>query len=70
VSVFARLGVRLEFVGALVVLTASIFALALHNSLGSGLVGLCVTTTLTLSGNMNWMVRQISELEVRLVSLR
>ncbi len=51
-------------VGALTLLVASGLALVLSDSLGAAMVGLSITSTLALSGNLNWMVSQISELEV------
>jgi hypothetical protein len=57
------LGWRLELVGALTLLVAAGLALLLADVLGPALVGLSVTSSLGLSGNLNWMVRQISELE-------
>mmetsp|Transcript_43066 Transcript_43066/g.69907 ORF Transcript_43066/g.69907 Transcript_43066/m.69907 type:complete len:1092 (+) Transcript_43066:256-3531(+) len=60
------LGVRLEFVGALIVLVAAMSSLALKDIIGPGMVGLSVSTAMTLSGALNWALRQMSEMEVQM----
>jgi hypothetical protein len=58
------LSVRLEMMGAVVVFfTALTVVLLLPRN--AGLAGLALTSSLSLTGIMNWMVRQTTELEVR-----
>lgn len=65
-AVHRWLGVRLEAIGASIVFLASTLAILLSDSLGVGLVGLCISTTLGMAGNLNWTVRQVSEMENQL----
>lgn len=72
------LGTRLELVGSLMVLIASLGSLGwqdiqmafgwstmnFHES--ASWVALSVSTTLMISGNLNWFVRQVSDLEVQM----
>ena len=83
------LGVRLEMIGALLVLLACVGVLSwdflsaagyiTSPTTGAGWAGLAITTTLSISGNLNWyahelyrrgnsrrLVRQVSELEVQM----
>jgi ABC-type multidrug transport system fused ATPase/permease subunit len=71
------LGTRLEAVGALMVLIASLGSLAWQviavlylnqegGAASSSWIALAITSTLSISGNLNWMVRQLSELEVQM----
>ncbi len=63
------LGVRLESIAAGLVLIASVMSLLFVNSIAVGLLALVVTTTLTLSGELNWFVRQTSVLAVQMNSV-
>ena len=60
------MGLRLEALGAVTVLTCTTVSLFLLPSLSAGLVGLLVTTSLSLTGDLHWLVRQRTELEVQL----
>ena len=60
------MGLRLEALGAFTVLTCTTVSLFLLPSLSAGLVGLLVTTSLSLTGDLHWLVRQRTELEVQL----
>ncbi|GFR41153.1 hypothetical protein Agub_g1817 [Astrephomene gubernaculifera] len=62
------LSVRLELMGALVVFTAAI-TVAVIFPRNAGLAGLAITSALNLTGIMNWMVRQTTELEVNMNSV-
>jgi len=68
-SLHRWLGVRLEGIGASIVFLASTLVILLQESLGVGLVGLAISTTLGLAGNLNWSVRTISEIENQLNSV-
>ncbi|PRW61038.1 multidrug resistance-associated 1 isoform X8 [Chlorella sorokiniana] len=62
------LSVRLEMLGITVVfLTALLVGVALPRD--AGLAGLAITSALNLTGLMNWMVRQTTELEVNMNSV-
>jgi ABC-type multidrug transport system fused ATPase/permease subunit len=63
------LGIRLEFLGSLVVLAASMLAVIGRNSLSSGVVGLAVSSSLQITGALNWSVRMMSDLETYIVSV-
>lgn len=61
------LSVRLELMGALVVFATALFVGVLLPR-DAGLAGLALTSALNLTGIMNWMVRQTTELEVNMNS--
>ncbi|XP_068595961.1 ATP-binding cassette sub-family C member 8-like [Brachionichthys hirsutus] len=65
------LEVRMEYVGACVVLLAAVASIThpLYNQLSTGLVGLGLTYALMVSNYMNWMVRNLADLEVQLGSV-
>ena len=65
-SVHRWMGLRLETLGAATVFLSAIVALFLLPSLSPGLVGLVITTSLGLSGQLHWLVRQRTEMEVQL----
>ena len=65
-SVHRWMGLRLEALGAATVFLSAIVALFLLPSLSPGLVGLVITTSLGLSGQLHWLVRQRTEMEVQL----
>ncbi|GIL43241.1 hypothetical protein Vafri_1038 [Volvox africanus] len=62
------LSVRLELMGALVVFSAAT-TVAVIFPRNAGLAGLAITSALNLTGIMNWMVRQTTELEVNMNSV-
>jgi hypothetical protein len=57
------LSVRLELLGISVVFGTAV-AVAVAAPRSAGLAGLALTSALNLTGLMNWMVRQTTELEV------
>ncbi|KOS18981.1 Metal resistance protein YCF1 [Escovopsis weberi] len=66
------LAVRLEFIGAVVILAAAGFAIisvASHSGLGAGLVGLAMSYALQITTSLNWIVRQTVEVETNIVSV-
>ncbi len=63
------LGLRLEFLGCLVVLCAAVSAASMaHSSYGAALSGFMVTYSLAITGSMNWLVRTVSLAESSLTS--
>ncbi|TRY89266.1 hypothetical protein DNTS_031839 [Danionella cerebrum] len=62
------LEVRMEYIGAFVVLIAAVASIstALYHRLNAGLVGLGLTYALMVSNYLNWMVRNLADLEVQL----
>ncbi|XP_051808766.1 ATP-binding cassette sub-family C member 8 isoform X2 [Acanthochromis polyacanthus] len=66
------LEVRMEYVGACVVLVAAVASItnSLYNQLSTGLVGLGLTYALMVSNYMNWMVRNLADMEVQLGSVK
>ncbi|KAI1426002.1 metal resistance protein YCF1 [Xylaria sp. FL1777] len=66
------LAVRLEFLGAVVILGAAGFAIVSvtnHSGLTSGMVGLTMSYALQITTSMNWIVRQTVEVETNIVSV-
>ncbi|XP_031568469.1 multidrug resistance-associated protein 1-like [Actinia tenebrosa] len=63
------LGLRLEFIGALILLFAALFAVLYRDSLPAGLVGLSVAIALQITGVLTWLVRMSSELETNIVAV-
>ncbi|XP_044047833.1 ATP-binding cassette sub-family C member 8 isoform X4 [Siniperca chuatsi] len=66
------LEVRMEYVGACVVLVAAVASItnSLYYQLSTGLVGLGLTYALMVSNYMNWMVRNLADMEVQLGSVK
>ncbi|XP_052077020.1 multidrug resistance-associated protein 1-like [Mytilus californianus] len=63
------LSVRLQFMGALILLFVCIFAVLGKASLSAGIVGLIITYALEITGCLQWVVRVISDLENNTVSI-
>ncbi|KPM46020.1 Metal resistance protein YCF1 [Neonectria ditissima] len=66
------LAVRLEFIGAIVILAAAGFAIisvANGSNLSPGLVGLAMSYALQITTSLNWIVRQTVEVETNIVSV-
>uniref|UniRef100_A0A672NH57 ATP binding cassette subfamily C member 8 n=1 Tax=Sinocyclocheilus grahami TaxID=75366 RepID=A0A672NH57_SINGR len=62
------LEVRMEYIGAFVVLIAAVASIsnALCSQLSAGLVGLGLTYALMVSNYLNWIVRNLADMEVQL----
>lgn len=71
ISVNRWLAIRLEFVGALVILIASSLAMTALVTTGvdAGLVGLVLSYALNATSSLNWFVRSASEVEQNIVSV-
>lgn len=66
------LAVRLEFIGAIVILAAAGFAVmyvASGRDLDAGWVGLAMSYSLQITTSLNWIVRQTVEVETNIVSV-
>ncbi|XP_034445063.1 ATP-binding cassette sub-family C member 8 isoform X2 [Hippoglossus hippoglossus] len=63
------LEVRMEYIGACVVLVAAVASIT-NNQQSTGLVGLGLTYALMVSNYMNWMVRNLADMEVQLGSVK
>ncbi|KAK3357106.1 ABC transporter type 1, transmembrane domain-containing protein [Lasiosphaeria hispida] len=66
------LAVRLELIGAVVILSAagfSIISVTSGSGLSPGAVGLAMSYALQITGSLNWIVRQTVEVETNIVSV-
>jgi len=66
------LALRLEFIGAVVILAAagfSVLSVAGGSGLTGGAVGLAMSYALQITGSLNWIVRQTVEVETNIVSV-
>lgn len=66
------LAIRLEFLGAIIILGAAGFAIISvtnHSGLSEGMVGLAMSYALQITTSLNWIVRQTVEVETNIVSV-
>ncbi|CAF0716991.1 unnamed protein product, partial [Brachionus calyciflorus] len=63
------LALRLEIIGNIITITAALFAILDRTTLSAGLAGLSISISLTISGNLNWFVRTLSEFEANITSV-
>ncbi|KAH7888221.1 P-loop containing nucleoside triphosphate hydrolase protein, partial [Phlebopus sp. FC_14] len=70
-SVNRWLAVRLEFVGAVIILVTAVLSVAAvtNSNVDAGLVGLVLSYALNTTGSLNWFVRSASEVEQNVVSV-
>ncbi|XP_043825903.1 ATP-binding cassette sub-family C member 8 isoform X3 [Dromiciops gliroides] len=66
------LEVRMEYIGACVVLIAAVASItkSLHKELPAGLVGLGLTYALMVSNYLNWMVRNLADMEIQMGAVK
>ncbi|KAF7652930.1 hypothetical protein LDENG_00089660 [Lucifuga dentata] len=65
------LEVRTDYLGAIIVLTAAVASILTCSSLPSGgLVGLGLTYALTVTNYLNWVVRNLADLEVQMAAVK
>ncbi|KAI9812228.1 MAG: hypothetical protein M1826_002937 [Phylliscum demangeonii] len=72
VSANRWLAIRLEFLGAVIILAAAGFAIlnvATGQGLSAGMVGLAMSYALQITQSLNWIVRQSVEVETNIVSV-
>lgn len=66
------LAIRLEFLGAVVILASASFAIisvVSGSNLSAGMVGLAMSYALQITSSLNWIVRQTVEVETNIVSV-
>ncbi|KAG0372632.1 Multidrug resistance-associated protein 1, partial [Mortierella sp. AD032] len=63
------LQIRLESLGAIIVLAAALFVVLKRDSLGSGNVGLALSYALSVTQSITWMVRSTCDLQNQLVAV-
>lgn len=63
------LGIRLEFLGNIVIFAAAMFAVLARGHIDGAMVGLSVTYALQITGTLNWLVRMTSDLETNIVAV-
>ncbi|KAJ8777653.1 hypothetical protein J1605_014306 [Eschrichtius robustus] len=63
---------RREYIGACVVLIAAVTSISnsLHRELSAGLVGLGLTYALMVSNYLNWMVRNLADMELQMGAVK
>lgn len=71
VSVNRWLAIRLEFVGALIVLIVALLSILalITTGVDAGLVGLVLSYALNMTSSLNWVVRSASSVEQNIVSV-
>lgn len=63
------LAVRLESLGALIVLFASLFAVLARDSINPAIVGLSISYALQISQVLSFLVRMTAEVETNIVAI-
>lgn len=63
------LGLRLDWIGSLLVGSTGLVAVLTAGQINPGLIGLALSYSLALTGNLNWLVRSSTETETYLASV-
>lgn len=63
------LTVRLEFLGYFIVFLAALFAIVFRDTLSPGLVGVSITSALTITNTLNNLIKSFSDLETNIVCI-
>lgn len=63
------LGVRLDFIGALILLFAALFAVLARDTIPSEMVGLSITYAMQITGTLSLLVRFTAEMETHIVAI-
>ncbi|KAL7992145.1 hypothetical protein Chor_016401 [Crotalus horridus] len=71
-AILIQHAIFMEYIGACVVLIAAVTSItsSLKNNLSSGLVGLGLTYALMVSNYLNWMVRNLADMELQLGAVK
>ncbi|GCB74809.1 hypothetical protein scyTo_0003902 [Scyliorhinus torazame] len=64
------LEVRTDYLGAFIVLTAALASISYSNNITSGFVGFGLTHALTVCNYLNWVVRNLADLEVQMGAVK
>uniref|UniRef100_UPI00358FFAEC ATP-binding cassette sub-family C member 9-like n=1 Tax=Myxine glutinosa TaxID=7769 RepID=UPI00358FFAEC len=64
------LEVRLDYIGACIVLIAAVTSINKYDGLNSGLVGLGLTYALMVSNYLNWVIRNFADIEVHMGAIK
>ncbi|XP_078091433.1 ATP-binding cassette sub-family C member 9-like isoform X2 [Mustelus asterias] len=64
------LEVRTDYLGAFIVLTAALASISYSNNISSGFVGFGLTYALTVCNYLNWVVRNLADLEVQMGAVK
>ncbi|XP_039625641.1 ATP-binding cassette sub-family C member 9 isoform X1 [Polypterus senegalus] len=64
------LEVRTDYLGAVIVLTAAVASIWTLDKFQAGLVGLGLTYALTVTNYLNWVVRNLADLEVQMAAVK
>ncbi|XP_033017990.1 ATP-binding cassette sub-family C member 9 isoform X1 [Lacerta agilis] len=64
------LEVRTDYLGAFIVLTAAVASISPYDGPKSGLVGLGLLYALTITNYLNWVVRNLADLEVQMGAVK
>ena len=60
------LTVRLEFLGYFIVFLSALFAIVFRDTLSPGLVGVSITSALTITNTLNNLIKSVSDLETNM----
>jgi ATP-binding cassette subfamily C (CFTR/MRP) protein 1 len=66
------LAIRLEFIGAIIILSSAgfiVISVTTHSGITAGMVGLAMSYALQITSSLNWIVRQTVEVETNIVSV-
>ncbi|XP_025097264.1 multidrug resistance-associated protein 1-like [Pomacea canaliculata] len=63
------LGVRLDFIGSILILAAATFTVISRNTLSAGIVGLSLSYAMEVTGKLNLLVRISTEVETNIVAV-
>ena len=69
IIIYRWLQIRLQCIGAFIVLFVSLLAVIGRDTLSAGVVGLIITNALHITGTLQWVVRVTSEVENNTVSV-
>lgn len=56
-------------IGNIITILAAFFAITSRSSISAGLAGLSISISLSISSNLNWFVRTVSEFEANITAV-